>query len=151
MIHFTIRSYKFSKPFVSKPLAMLCCNNLWTSHLEKRTSIHTFCLMPDHLHLCINDLKDKAKIFVDQWKSFITHESWKHEWKGKLWQEGVFTKEAFRDKDELSVVEYILNNPVRAGFIKMWKEWPYWAQPMFNVKGWDDKGEAASGLAHKSP
>ena len=127
---------------------MLCCNNLWASHFAERASIHAFCLMPDHLHLCLNDREEKAKTFVSEWKSFMTHESWKHGWKGKLWQEGAFTKESFNEAAELSVVGYVLHNPESAGFVKMWKKWPYWAQPFFNVKGWDENGEAASGLAN---
>ena len=105
--------------------------------------------MPDHLHLCLEGTEKEGKDFIAKWKSFITHESWNIGWKGKLWQESFFAKEAFTVDAELTVINYVLRNPEAASLVSMWKEWPYWAEPKFGKCGWQDFGEAVSGLAPK--
>jgi hypothetical protein len=105
--------------------------------------------MPDHLHLCLSGPEKEAKDFIAKWKSFVTHESWKIGWQGKLWQEGFFAKEAYTAEAESAIIEYVLRNSEAAGLVSMWKEWPYWAEPRFDKRGWNDFGEAVSGLAPK--
>ncbi len=125
----------------------MCCENLMKCHAEKKIVIHAFCLMPNHLHLCVDGVFEKTKSVVDRWKSFTTHESWKHGWKGKLWQERYLPKEINSEKGESEVMEYVLWNPERAGLVSIWKEWPYWAEPPYGKIGWRKTGEAVSGLA----
>ncbi|MBL8029323.1 MAG: transposase [Fibrobacteres bacterium] len=107
-----------------------------SAHVEKKIFIHAFCLMPDHLHLCLEGaIEDEG--FLRRWKSFTTHESWNLGWQGKLWQERSFSKTAFTTISEIRIVEYVLRNPEAAGLVSRWKDWPYWAEPRFGKKGWD--------------
>jgi len=118
MIHYTIHANKDAKPFFNPPLALLCCNDLLKCHTEKKVHIRAFCLMPDHLHLCINGTKQELKVFIDRWKSFVTHASWKNGWSGKLWQERFYATEANGESAKSAVVDYVLRNPQKAGLVK---------------------------------
>ncbi len=150
MIHYTISAYQHTKPFLSYSLALLCCNNLMRCHTEGRIFIPAFCLMPDHLHLCLDGKEEKTKKFIAEWKSFITHESWKMGWSGKLWQAGALPKETIGPEGESAVIDYVLRNSQEAGLVSLLKEWPFWAEPRYDKKGWNDSCEAASGLANKT-
>jgi REP element-mobilizing transposase RayT len=147
MIHFNIRSFDFQKPFNNPSLALFCYENLMQCHKDKKAFITAFCLMPDHLHLCVDMDEKEAKIFVDRWKSFVTHASWKIGWAGRLWQSGALPKESRGQAAENEVIAYVLHNPEKAGLVHLWKEWPYWAEPPYGFQGWRNAGEAVPGLA----
>jgi REP element-mobilizing transposase RayT len=94
--------------------------------------------MPDHLHLCVLGQEKEACDFVSRWKSYTTHESWKTGWSGKLWHERFLIKKPEKPAAESKVLNYVLDNPVEAGLVSMWKEWPYWAEPPYGKKGWSN-------------
>jgi len=92
--------------------------------------------MPDHLHLCIEKGHDDPDYFLGRWKSFVTHESWKYGWNGKLWRDGHLSKEVVSLTATEKVTSYVLFNSQEAGLVSLWKEWPYWAEPIFGRKSW---------------
>jgi REP element-mobilizing transposase RayT len=80
--------------------------------------------MPDHFHALVCPTKDReAKIaqFSAGLKRFVrsqTQAAWK-------WQEGVFDRLLRRDEFAESKWFYIRENPVRAGLVERWEDWPY--------------------------
>jgi hypothetical protein len=49
---------------------------------------------------------------------------------GPLWQRGFYDSFIDRDKALLEVCLYVLNNPVKAGIVKDWREYPHsWLSP----------------------
>jgi REP element-mobilizing transposase RayT len=81
-------------------------------------------LMPDHLHVIAAPIKDReAKVgnlsaAIKRWMRQELNASWK-------WQRGSFDRllrsdESFHDK-----WLYVEENPVRAGLVKHWEDWPY--------------------------
>jgi REP element-mobilizing transposase RayT len=81
-------------------------------------------LMPDHLHTIVSPRKDRdAKLgnFSGALKRWIREElnaSWK-------WQPGCFDRLLRSDELLHEKWIYVQENPVRAGFVKDWKDWPY--------------------------
>jgi len=80
--------------------------------------------MPDHFHALVCPLKDReAKItqFSAGLKRFVrsqTQATWK-------WQDGVFDRLLRKDEFAESKWFYIRENPVRAGLVERWEDWPY--------------------------
>ncbi|MFH0919276.1 MAG: transposase [Fibrobacterota bacterium] len=136
MQHFMVTAYNYQRPFDNPEIALSCCDNLIKCHEMKRVRIHAFCLMPNHLHLCMEKGDDDPEHFLGRWKSFVTHESWKYGWSGKLWCDRHMAKKVNSPTATEIVISYVLFNPQKAKLVKLWKEWPYWAEPVFGKKGW---------------
>jgi REP element-mobilizing transposase RayT len=74
--------------------------------------------MPDHLHLIAAPRIDGCSVltFVDRFKAVTTRASWRFNLRGKLWQPRSYDHVLRSDEDLERVCEYVLANPVRAGF-----------------------------------
>jgi len=80
--------------------------------------------MPDHFHAVVSPRKDRdAKLgnfsgALKQWMREELNASWK-------WQPGCFDRLLRSDELLHEKWIYVQENPVRAGFVKDWKDWPY--------------------------
>ena len=81
-------------------------------------------LMPDHLHVIaapINNRDTKLGNFSGALKRWMRQElnaSW-------TWQPGCFDRLLRSDESLHDKWLYIQENPVRAGLVTYWKDWPY--------------------------
>jgi putative transposase len=81
-------------------------------------------LMPDHLHAVVSPRKDRdAKLgnfsgALKRWMREELNASWN-------WQPGCFDRLLRSDESLHEKWIYVQENPVRAGFVKDWKDWPY--------------------------
>jgi REP element-mobilizing transposase RayT len=88
---------------------------------------HAWCIMPNHVHWLITPKESEslAKI-VHSIKSYSAKEANK-----KLSRTGTFWNREYydhcvRSSDEFGrLVMYTLNNPVKAGLCKEWRDWPW--------------------------
>ena len=81
-------------------------------------------VMPDHLHALVRPVANRdAKItqYSAGLKRFVRRET-KAAWK---WQDGVFDRLLRRDESAESKWIYMRENPVRAGLVRRWEDWPY--------------------------
>jgi putative transposase len=81
-------------------------------------------LMPDHLHAIVAPTKDRdARIgnFSAALKRWIREES-NASW---TWQPGCFDRLLRSDESLHDKWLYVQENPVRAGLVKKWDDWPY--------------------------
>jgi putative transposase len=78
-------------------------------------------LMPDHVHLLLSFPVDGRGMayLVTEWKR------WTARTYGINWQRDFFDHRIRRDESFSEKAQYILNNPVRAGLVKSWEEWPF--------------------------
>jgi len=51
-----------------------------------------------------------------------------------LWQRSYYEHVLRRDEDAKEVARYILNNPVRAGFVQDFQNYPYAGSSLFDLK-----------------
>jgi putative transposase len=84
--------------------------------------------MPDHLHLLVTaetgqgDLNRFMRL-AKQTSGYAFALS-----KGsRLWQSGYHDRVLRDDEDYLTVVAYMVANPIRAGLVDRAEDWPYWA------------------------
>lgn len=77
-------------------------------------------LMPDHLHMLATFGPDAGmEAVVRNWKRY-TARHMKISWQRDFFDHRLRNDESFTDK-----ANYILNNPVRAGFVTQSEDWPY--------------------------
>src|SRR5581483_7707160 len=94
---------------------------------RSRLLLHEFVIMRDHLHAILTPAPEisveKAMQFIKGGFSYRA----KRElgFKSEIWQPG-FTQHRIKDSDDYhQQVEYIWNNPVKAGFVLAPEEFPY--------------------------
>ena len=90
-----------------------------------------YCLMPNHLHLVIllADTSSGLMRHLQKFKSVTALRANLYlNRSGQFWQRESYDH-IIRDEPELQrVVAYVVNNPVKAGLAKDWRDWPhtYW-------------------------
>jgi len=98
----------------------------------KKLKNHAFCIMPNHIHwvfqvfekdrngepVYLQDILYSVKRFsAGQINKLENRE-------GRLWQKESFDTTIRDEKHLYYAIEYTLNNPVNAGFVDDWREWP---------------------------
>ena len=98
---------------------------LKTGPFGKDIKCYSYCLMPDHLHLQLSPKDGNLVDLINGWKSYTANLLNKMGYEGACWQRSFYDHALRRDEDIQTVAEYIVNNPVRKGLVKNWKEYPY--------------------------
>ena len=113
-------------------IAELVIESLLFNH-NKSYELHYCIVMPNHVHLVLKPIKDKlgkqisiAKIMKEH-KSFTAVESNKilHR-SGQFWLHENYDHVIRNDEEYYQTKYYVLNNPVKAGFINNYKKWKYY-------------------------
>ena len=82
--------------------------------------------MPDHLHLLLEGLvgaSDFCRFMKDAKQRTSFHAI--RFGGGRLWQDGYHDRIVRQNEDIAAYVDYILQNPVRAGLVERAKDYPY--------------------------
>ncbi|TFG39046.1 MAG: hypothetical protein E4H48_09605, partial [Syntrophobacterales bacterium] len=107
--------------------AQVVLSSLQWLEAEKRMDLSAAVIMPDHVHFVLSLRTSSLAQLVHSFKSFTANKIY-----GLLSRRGQFWQEQYHDhaisKDEVlkDVVLYLLNNPVRAGLVKDFHDWPFW-------------------------
>jgi len=110
---------------------------------RKVFDLFAYCIMPNHVHLVCqivspqDDRNDNPASGKDEYpimlhkimKSLKGYTAYQANLilgrKGTFWQEENYDHVA-RDAKELDrIIQYVINNPVKAGLVKNWEEWPW--------------------------
>lgn len=95
--------------------------------------LYAFCVMPNHVHMVFQMLRENKEERAPAVTKMLQSLKWFTAYKaneilnreGQFWQHESFDR-YIRDQEELeSTIKYVLNNPVKAGLIEDWQEWPY--------------------------
>jgi len=90
----------------------------------KHWTVLSAVLMPDHLHVIVtptNDREAKVGNFSASMKRWMRDEM-KATWR---WQPGCFDRLLRSDESLQDKWLYVEENPVRAGLVARWEDWPY--------------------------
>jgi len=90
-------------------------------------AIVAHCLMPDHVHLLPEGVTKRADLrrFVKMAKQRTAHVLRSEFGLSKVCQEGYHDWVLRNDQQTEDVIRYLLDNPVRAGLVRQWQEYPY--------------------------
>jgi REP element-mobilizing transposase RayT len=101
-------------------------SQLSQSAVDHRFAIPAHCLMPDHVHLFAEGtaLESDLRRFVSSFKQKSGFRFSK-ERAARLWQDGYHDRILREEEGTLAVVRYILENPVRAGLVANFSDYPY--------------------------
>jgi REP element-mobilizing transposase RayT len=107
---------------------------------EKRIFNVVFCFMPDHAHLISLGTNDESDLILglEEFKQVTGH------WLGAnhpefKWQKSFYDR-VIRSTEELAAtVRYVLDNPVRAGLVSNWFEYPYTGAVGFDLNTFLDE------------
>jgi len=108
-------------------IAIICTNSIL--HFDgKDILVICFVIMPNHIHL-VFELRNKTKLVGDilgSMKKYSARESNKIlKQKGKFWQAESFDRLVRDEKELFNVIKYVLLNPVNAGLVEDYKDWPH--------------------------
>jgi REP element-mobilizing transposase RayT len=91
----------------------------------RRYRLIAWCVMPNHVHAVIETWEGwSLGDIVHSWKSFTAHEANQIlERSGDFWFREYFDRFIREDRHFLNAVNYIENNPVKAGLVQRREEW----------------------------
>jgi putative transposase len=110
-------------------LGRIVTNTIRYQHESGNVISHAFVLMPDHLHwlISLSGNLSLSKV-IKQTKSYSSLALGKTnlKLKGRVWQPGFHDHALRKDEELVSVAQYIVNNPVRAGIVESVGDYPLW-------------------------
>lgn len=97
-------------------------------------AIFAYCFMPDHLHLLCEARRIDSNLvaFVHDAKQRSGY-AFARRTGDRLWQEGFYDHVLRDEEGVLSVVRYIVANPVRAGLAREVGEYPFCGSDVFSM------------------
>ena len=90
-----------------------------------------YVLMPDHVHMILHGSDEESDLLAahDEWKSNSGRMLCRHLNRDKVWQhkshDPVLRSNEYERGALRKTVGYILENPVRAGLVSKWQEFPF--------------------------
>jgi putative transposase len=100
-----------------------------------RFALSAYCFMPDHVHLLVEGRNETADLcaFVRRSKQ-ASGQAYAHLVGHRLWQEGYYERVLRKEDDARKVARYILENPVRAGFVAMPGDYPFLGSDVWTLE-----------------
>ena len=98
-----------------------------------------YVIMPDHIHLfCAPNLfpPQPLKKWIAYWKNYVTR-AWPDRAQVPIWQREFWDRQLRRSESYAQKWDYVVNNPVRHGYVSRAEDWPY--QGELNVLEWHDR------------
>ena len=86
--------------------------------------LHLAAIMPDHAHLILEIADGSLLEVVRNLKSRSTRAAWEQGHVGALWQPSFYDR-GLRGDEFVDVLRYVLENPVRAGLVAHWEDYPF--------------------------
>jgi REP element-mobilizing transposase RayT len=95
------------------------------AHQEHGISVGRYVLMPDHAHLFVTGCDVPLGKWVGMLKLMLAKARPDRKCGGTDWQEGFFDHLLRNSESYAQKWDYVRNNPVRAGLIGRWEQWPW--------------------------
>jgi putative transposase len=84
-----------------------------------------YCVMPDHVHAVIQVGSVELISVIRSYKAYVSRRCEEQHLPTKFWQPR-FHDRGIRESDNLDeLIKYITGNPVKAGHVSTWEEYPW--------------------------
>lgn len=125
-ISLTIACRNRHRYFESDALVEACRDSLQAVSEQHDVGVLAYCFMPDHLHLLVQPRSRSNVIsFVQRYKSWTSRLAWQQDIHGKIWQPRFYDHILRESDDPMKQIRYIVENPVRAGLVGIWSDYPW--------------------------
>jgi putative transposase len=114
-------------PFFIEPAIVNIFKDLLNDSANKFSCIlPAYCFMPDHVHIVVEGTQDEVSLlkFINYYKQKTGFWMSKNR-PGRSWQKNFFDHIIRKDEGLLTVIRYILDNPVRKGLVSDWRDYPF--------------------------
>jgi len=124
--------YHLSNPAVAAEIL----NSYQFLHSKRQLYVYAVCVMSNHVHAVVRAPDEVAPgLLMSRHKSHTSRKS--NEILGltgtPFWEDDYFDRRV-RDGKFNTVMWYVLNNPVKAGLVDNWREWPHcWLNPEYEL------------------
>ena len=100
---------------------------------EAGFEVIAYCFMPDHVHLLVEGRHDDADLrrFVKRAKQYSAF-YFTRRTGIPLWQRYGYERVLRQEESTPTVIEYIVNNPVRAGLVTSPVDYPFWGSSVYS-------------------
>lgn len=138
----------FGACYLKQPEVAAIIANKIKEYDGKYYNLHAYCIMPNHVHALFNfghqisNLDEhRLSLYAD---NYVQLDKVMHLIKGgsafqvnrllgrsgKFWAKDSYDHYIRNEEEWLEVISYILNNPVKAGLVEQWEDWPgsYWGE-----------------------
>ena len=102
-----------------------------------------FCIMPDHIHLLLCNAGSTLGMIMNAFKGCVSRQVRQMQPKLDPWMSGYWDHIVRREEGLYKVLRYILLNPVRAGLVDDWWDFPWLGSPLMGEVGPDFFGRAS--------
>ncbi len=125
-IHVTLCADR-GRPFEHADIARLACENVEYYCEKLGYRLYGYCAMPDHLHVLLSPAASGVPLsrWLREFKSFTTNKHQKMTGNARLWQRSANDHVCRQGETAETVLRYIVENPVRAGLVEQWQDWPW--------------------------
>jgi putative transposase len=130
---FTTVCTKSRRPCLANPQTHAALQTAWRKCAA--WLVGPYVIMPDHLHVFAapSEFHMDFDRWISRWKAHVTHQLRSPY---RLWQNGSFHHRIRGFESAEAKREYMLNNPVRAGLVSNWDEWPYRGELFPSERWW---------------
>jgi REP element-mobilizing transposase RayT len=111
--------------FEGEQLALSCIESLGAAAEHEGVDILSYVFMTDHVHLLIQGSEEASLPRLMKRFKQDTGFHFKQRTGFSLWQKGYHDHILRREEDVNDVAQYVAANPVRAGLVKDWGEYPF--------------------------
>ncbi|MCD6298736.1 MAG: transposase [Deltaproteobacteria bacterium] len=123
----TSATFKRRPIFQNKEAAEIVLNSLFHIKDQGRILLEAAVVMPDHVHVVAGLVSETLGEVMQGFKGFT---AWSINRllnrKGPVWNSQYHDHAVRKDEVLLEVIRYCLNNPVRAGLVKDFHDYPHW-------------------------
>ena len=89
--------------------------------------------MPDHFHALAAGLREDADFTRFAWLAKQrSGYHYKRVYECRLWQDSYFDRVLRSDEPEMTVIRYIVSNPIRAGLVQAPHGYPFWGSQVYS-------------------
>jgi putative transposase len=138
LVSFTLCVKNRKELFVDETVFRLFESYLLKELSENNCSSYVYLFMPDHSHILLfgNTDNSDVKMCLNKFKKQTGF--WLYQNKPEIkWQKDYYDHILRKEEDLITVLKYILNNPLRAGIVENWKEYKFKGSSIYNLDEWE--------------
>ncbi len=124
-----LEKYATDDDFLKKPEVAQIVADKMKEYDKKYYDLLAYCIMSNHVHLLFDtagyedtDLSKVMKL-IKGGSGFLCNQILQR--KGTFWQEESYDHYVRNEQELSNIIDYIVENPVKAGLIEDWEKWPF--------------------------